>query len=292
LRKPLSELQEGPFTLEKARLAQVRLFCTALYCADRFNGAASLGHFKEVLEFTRNHFDQINMIEKAADIKELEENSDLVGTIFLVENADMLAGNLAYAEALKQEGIRIIGLTHAGRNRLADGNGITYSAGLTREGTEVVRALQEHRLLIDVSHLHPACFWELMRVHEGPLIASHAGIRARHDIPRNIDLDQARQIHEREGVVGITFHPEMLSPDGKAGIQEVFAHLDTLVQCFGPELVAIGSDFCGFDLTCEGIEDVSGLTRLKEMMLGYGYGNAATKAIMGLNWLRIYKSLF
>ena len=96
----------------------------------------------------------------------------------------------------------------------------------------------------------------------------------------------------RGGLVGVTFNPEMLSPEGKANIEHVFIHLDVLVQKFGPEGVGIGSDFCGFEQAAEGLEDIAQIPQLFEIMLEHGYGKEAVGKIMGLNWLRIYEKLF
>jgi membrane dipeptidase len=287
----LGDLDHGPFTLEKAKEAGIRLFCTALYCEDQFNGEAALKHLQDILQFTLDHIEPVKLVKEAEGIKTQWEDTDRMGTFLLLENADALAQNLSYLETLRKAGVRIVGLTHRGRNRLADGDAVRHAEGLSREGRGVVSALHENGLLIDVAHLHPVCFWELMRRMEGPVITSHTGVRTKCDIPRNIDLDQAREILGRNGVIGISFNPEMLSPKGKATLEDVFVHVDILVQKFGPNCVGIGSDFGGFDTPTVGLEDISKVPQLKDMMLEHGYGQEAAEKIMGLNWLRIYQGL-
>jgi membrane dipeptidase len=105
-------------------------------------------------------------------------------------------------------------------------------------------------------------------------------------------MQQAEEIIRRGGLVGITFNPEMLTPEGGANLEHVFIHIDILVQKFGPDGVGIGSDFCGFDDFAEGLEDITKIPQLVEMMLEHGYGEGAVGKIMGLNWLRLYESLF
>lgn len=179
-----------------------------------------------------------------------------------------------------------MGLTHAGKNRLADGNAVTYSDGLTREGKTVIRQLLENNLLLDVAHLHPQCFWELVRLSESPMISSHTGIKDIYDSPRNISLDQVKEVTMRGGVVGITFNPEMLTPSGEATRDDVFAHLDTVVQQFGAEAVGIGSDLCGYPSVTQGLEDITAVPSLIETMQGHGYPGKAVAQIMGHNWVR------
>ena len=82
----------------------------------------------------------------------------------------------------------------------------------------------------------------------------------------------------------------MLAPGGKACLEDVFAHLDTVVQKFGPKCVGIGSNYCGFDFVTEGVEDITGITALIDIMLNHGYAHEDINDIMGRNWLRIYES--
>ncbi len=289
---PLSALKEGPFTLKKMREVGLRLFSDALYCQDQFNGEESLGHLDEILRFTRDHFDPVRIIKGSTDLENLKKDPHMVGTILLLENADALAGNLAYVEELIGAGIRIVGLTHRGRNRIGDGDGVLVARGFSLDGMEVIRALDHHGLIIDVAHLHPKCFWKLLDIFNGTMVSSHTGVREACNIQRNMDVNQAGEVIGRGGLVGVTCNPEMLQPEGKANIEDIFMHVDILVQKLGPEGVGIGSDFCGFDRATEGLEDVGKVPRLMDVMLDHGYGEEAVAKIMGLNWLRIYEHHF
>jgi len=283
----LSQIKDAPFTLSKAISAGIRLFVTAIYCEDRFNGPGSFQHFQEILGTTLKTYDEVVVVKDRVALEQGLETSEKVCTLFLLENADALVGQTAYMERLGDTGIRIVGLTHVGKNRLADGNLIRFSDGLTKTGATVVRQLLDLRVLLDTAHLHPACFWQLMRTCESPIISSHTGIREVCETPRNLSLEQVKEIDERGGVVGITFNPEMLTIATKASLDDVFAHLDTLVQRFGPQVAGIGSDFCGFDGVTEGLEDIAKIDFLAHKMEIHGYPKEAVAMIMGHNWLRV-----
>ena len=285
------ELKEGPFTFDKAMASGVRFFCTAIYCQDLFNGKNSLNHYQHVLAFAQRSFESLKIIKNKEDLRELQKLSEDLGTLFLLENADCLAGDIFQIDRLRENGIFAVGLTHSGSNRLGDGNSIRFSEGLTDTGREVVSILTKKRILLDVAHLHPACFWELMDLVETPIISSHTGIRELFDIQRNIDMKQVGEIFQRGGMVGISMNPEMLAPEGKAKVRNVFAHLDTVVQKFGSNAVGIGSDLCGFDVSIKGMEDITGIGLLVEEMMGHGYGGSAVKKIMGNNWLDLYSRI-
>ena len=269
----LSEIRDVPFTIEKAGRAGIRLFGTAIYCEDRFNGADSFTHFQDILNFTKRQYDNVVIIKNKSDLDGLIAKDEDTGTLLLLENGDALAVNIPFIAELKEVGIGIVGLTHAGKNRLADGNSVQYPDGFTLDGKEVVDSLHANGLIIDVAHLHPKCFWQLLDLTEGPLISSHTGVRDLFNTPRNISLEQAKDLFERGGIVGITFNPEMLAPGGEACLEDVFAHLDTVVQKFGPKCVGIGSNYCGFDFVTEGVEDITGITALIDIMLNHGYAH-------------------
>ena len=288
---PLSALEDGPFTLNKIREVGLRLFASALYCQDVFNGEGALRHLKEILHFTLDHFDEVRIVKGRTDLESAKKDPDMVGTLFLLENADALVGNLSFVDELIEAGTHIVGLTHRGRNRIGDGDGVLVPGGFSPEGIEVIHVLDDLGLLIDVAHLHPKCFWKLLDIFSGPIVSSHTGIRTFCNIQRNIDMQQAEEIIRRGGLVGITFNPEMLTTEGRANLEHVFIHMDVLVQKFGPDGVGMGSDFCGFDGVAEGLEDITKIPKLAEMMLEHGYGEEAVGKIMGLNWLRLYESL-
>ena len=72
----------------------------------------------------------------------------------------------------------------------------------------------------------------------------------------------------------------------------MFAHLDTVVQRFGPAGIGIGSDFCGFDVPTEGLEDISRISVLRNHLLARGYGEQAVEGIMGRNWIDLFRRLW
>lgn len=284
-------LLEGPFTLPKAGAAGVTLFVTALYCPDAWNGAPALAHFLELLALTRRSLGTLPLVLDCEGLRRVLSQETGMGTLFLLENADLLADPAMGPRTLRDEGVRLVGLTHMGRNRLADGNAVAHPQGLTDTGRRVVREIAEAGLLLDVAHLHPRCFEELLDLFPGPLVSTHTGVRACLDTPRNLSLAQVREIVVRKGVVGIAFSPEMLTGGPSARIEDVCRHIDTLVQTFGPKAVGIGSDFWGYRGETLGLEDIAALPALGEALLHLGYPGEAVEGILGGNWAEVFRDI-
>jgi len=287
------DFTKGPFTFGRARDAGVRVFGAALYCEDRYNGAPSLSHLRALLEHTLDHLDPASPIDNLTDLNQTWCNRESeIRTVLLLENADALAERAAYAETLKRKGVRVFGLTHRGKNRLADGNAVAHSDGITSRGREVLHTMEANAIILDAAHLHPTCFWQALSLFRGPVIDTHTGLRALLDTPRNLDFEQVREIIDRGGVVGLTFNPEMLVERRECGLEDIFAHLDTLVQKFGPWSIGMGSDFFGFTEAAPELSEIGQVGVLARKMLESGYGEAAVEAIMGLNWHRFFQEHF
>ncbi|GLI37963.1 dipeptidase [Geobacter hydrogenophilus] len=284
---PFEQVANGQVTASSLARGGVRVLVAALYCADSHNGPASAAReMRRLYDYARRHLGWFSPLRRPGEMAATLGGSGPPGIIFLVENADALL-ELGLDEA-RRWGVRAVGLTHAGRNRLADGNGVTDPKGLTAAGKSLLRNIAGSGLILDVAHLAEPGFRDVASLFTGPLISSHTGLRSFCDRPRNLSDPQVAEIARRGGMVGIAAAPEMLVPEGTATLDDLFRQVDFVVQRHGPEAVGIGSDFGGFDGTAKGAEDHGGLPLLAERLLGAGYPAGAVGLIMGGNWFRIY----
>ncbi len=121
--------------------------------------------------------------------------------------------------------------------------------GLTDLGKALVKACNERRIAIDLSHLNEKGFWEVARLSDAPLIATHSNAHAVSPHARNLTDRQLAAIRDSGGMVGINFATCFLRPDGQVdtntGLDLLFRHLDHLIQQVGIDSVGFGSDFDG-----------------------------------------------
>ena len=285
---PFEELADLPVTLEKMKSAGVLAAVCALYCPDTFNGAGAADFLSKLVIYAERHLTGLFHIKSAEDLEHCIRQKT-PGMIWLIENAD---GLLEFDRArLAETGIRVAGLTHVGKNRLGDGNNVPFPEGLTGEGKAIVRELGRKGFAFDAAHLAEPGFRDLVRIHEGPIISSHTGVRALADLPRNLTRSQIADIIERKGVIGIAADPTMLAVSGEASIDDIFRHIDSIAQSFGADGIGIGTDFCGFLTANAGFEDVTRLSDLAGIMRQHGYPEPSIRKIMGENWRVFYESL-
>jgi membrane dipeptidase len=218
-------------------------------------------------------------------------NEGKIAAMLSIEGADIIEGRLSILRILYQLGVRMVGLVHSRRNLLADGVADSRTnGGLSTLGVEVVEELNRLGLIIDVSHLNDAGFWDLMDLVKSPVIASHSNCRAVCSHPRNLTDDQIQALAQRRGVIGINFAPSFIHPVN-ATIERLVDHIDHIVDVVGPEYVGLGSDFDGISSTPERLNDVSQMPRITQELTRRRYSEAEIRQILGLNHLRIFKQV-
>lgn len=290
-RTPFPDCRDGHVSLDKLQEGRVVAFVTALYCPDIHNGPGTAKpYLEDLFHYSRTYLKGLQQIRSRRNLDNCYSGEGPPGTFFLLENADALVD--FSIKALADNGVKAVGLTHAGSNRLGDGNAIVAPRGLKPAGKRLLGELGREGLALDVAHLSEPCFYEAVDLFEGPLLSSHTGFRFFCDSPRNLTGQQMKILLERDGTIGLSINPEMLSSHARAGIEDVIHQVDWFVQQHGATHLAIGTDFGGFDVINEGLEDISKITALAERLFRLGYPPDAVRDILGANWVRFYSPLF
>jgi membrane dipeptidase len=287
---PLAQLPDAWLSLPKLKKGGVRVVVSAFYCQDAQNGPVKAAdNLRFLLEYAEKYLAGLQTIRTVEELESCYHGTGEPAALLLLENADAL---LEIAPGmLRREGFRVVGLTHVGRNRIGDGNAVADPGGLTPAGRDLMGELDRLGFAIDMAHLSAPCFSEVIDLFSGPILSTHTGLRAFCDTPRNLSDEQIGSILSRGGVIGLAAFPGMLSASGKADISDYFRQIDWLVQRYGPEGIAIGTDFGGYDGACEGFEDHSRIPRLVETLGRAGYPDTALVGILGGNWFRFFSGL-
>ena len=165
--------------------------------------------------------------------------------------------------------------------------------GLTNKGMEFVERMQELGMIVDVSHMSDAGFFDVVRLAKKPFVASHSNTRAVCPCVRNLTDDMIRALAVKGGVAGLNYCADFLTPC-KAGvpnpgtIDAVVRHAVHMVRIGGEECVGLGSDFGGIDTNAE-LPGANSMGRLWDELKKGGFTERQIDKIFSENVLRVYR---
>ncbi len=214
-------------------------------------------------------------------------------TLLAIEEGGAIDGSLEALRCLYELGVRAMTLTWSNRNDIADGvNEESSGGGLTVFGRRVVAEMNKLGMLVDVSHIAPAGFWDVIETSSRPIIATHSNAKALCPHPRNLDDRQILAINENDGLIGVTFAGQFLEADyNNACIESVYRHIDYMLNLTGnDDHLGFGSDFDGIShppYNISGVQDYKPLIEL----LSSKYSDATIAKITHQNVLNLLQKV-
>ena len=234
-------------------------------------------------------------MEKAETVKDIRRivNNGKIAAVLAAEGGHILDGNLANLTVFRQAGMRMLTLTHFIPNALADASyGLKRPHdGLSELGVEAVREMNRLGMVVDISHCSDQAAMQAISLSKAPVIASHSGVRALCESPRNIPDEQLRAIADKQGLVGIILWPPLLKRHRLRVSLETWAdHVVYVAKKIGPEHVGIGTDMDGFTWPPVGFKDASDFRLIPEVLKKRGFSEHETDLVLGENYLRVLKA--
>jgi membrane dipeptidase len=238
---------------------------------------------------------QVKVVRTAGELEACLRDG-VIGAILHFEGAEAIDSNLNALEVFYQAGLRSLGPVWS--RPTIFGHGVSFAnpgspdtgPGLTDAGKELVRACNRLGIMIDLSHLNEQGFWDVARISDAPLVATHSNAHALCPSSRNLTDRQLDAIRESDGMVGLNFACGFLRSDGRENadtpLDVLVDHIDYLVERIGIDRVGFGSDFDGA-LIPNDLGSVAGLPRLIDALQARGYDDAARRKIAHANWVRV-----
>ncbi|MGE5215310.1 MAG: dipeptidase [Nitrospirota bacterium] len=244
--------------------------------------------------------------------REIQEARETGRIAFLItmEGVEPLGTDLNQLRIFYELGLRSIGLTHARTNAAGHGGVFASSGspteGLTTFGRDVVQECEALGIIIDLAHINPAGFEEILSIITKPPIVSHTNVRRYYDIERNISDEQIKMIGERHGVIGV--NSILVSPrEEESTLDHYVDHIEHIADLIGIDSVGIGFDFFEFiyrqwpqsrqkDLAAKlttphfiaDLRNHSHARNVTRKLVQRGFGDEQIETILRGNWLRIF----
>ena len=251
-----------------------------------------------------------DLIRPAFSGTDLEKNFEagFLSGLKTIEEGAVYEGKVENLQKLYARGVRMSTLTWNFENELAfpnkmnvDDDGVLHAEpdtenGLKEAGFDMVCAMEEMGVIIDVSHLNDAGILDIFRTvkKETPVIASHSNARAVCNVPRNLTDEMLRLIAEHGGICGINFAYDFISEEKSetklTTIDGMIAHMKYIQNVAGIDSIGFGSDFDGIDNPVE-VRNASGMQQIADAMSLAGFTVDEIEKVFYRNALRVYKQV-
>ncbi|MCI0697782.1 dipeptidase [candidate division KSB1 bacterium] len=284
-----------------------------------------------VEKFEKDSPDKFAVAKSVADVQ-AQFAKGLISLPMGMENGSPIESKLENLRHFYDRGIRYITLAHSKSNHISDSS---YDSnrrwkGLSPFGKEVVAEMNRLGIMIDVSHVSDLTFYQVIRLSQAPVIASHSSCR--HFTPgweRNMDDEMIKALAKNGGVININFGSSFLNDSirvaedkmwkyiqankinpnsdagkaalkkfrienniGYAGISDVIAHIDHVIKLVGVDHVGFGSDFDGVgDTLPTGLKSVADYPNIIYELLKKGYSDEDIQKICSGNLLRVWSEV-
>jgi microsomal dipeptidase-like Zn-dependent dipeptidase len=180
----------------------------------------------------------------------------------------------------------------------------TPGEGLTRAGREIVEAMIDEGILVDITHMRAESIRDVMALldardpaREVPVIATHMACRFG-GLHYSFDDDTIRAVAARQGVLGailcehyITSGLRATAPSLAGSVDALCRHIDRIRAVTGSyDAVAIGSDLDGYiKPALPGLEHMGQMAALQRELRAR-YGTADAERICSGNALRVLRA--
>src|SRR5262245_9556867 len=257
--------------------------------------AATFAMASLLVRIEREAAGALRICRDVADIKRSIKDG-AVAAVLHIEGAEAIDEKFETLDVLHQAGLRSLGPVWSRPN--AFGHGVPFRCpsspdtgpGLTELGKELVRACNRLKILIDLSHLNEQGFWDVAKLSDAPLVATHSNAHALSPHSRNLTDQQLAAIRDSGGMVGVNYAVSFLRADGRQDrdtpAELVIDHVEHMLKHVGEDGVGFGSDFDGA-LIPKQLGNAAGLPVLIEIMRARGYGRPLIEKLCYRNWLRV-----
>ena len=282
----------GMISLE--RTAGFARYCQffALWTTDGYTGFPAGGDSVERAYFAllrcfrdqmARNADKIVQCRTAQDVK-CAHRQGKAAAFLTVEGAELLGCDPARLEVAAADGVVAINLTWNHANALSGSSGERPEQGLSPLGRRFVEKMEALHILVDVSHLSEAGFWDVVELARRPIIASHSNAKSVWDHTRNLTDGQINAIIKNQGVIGLNFYKDFVG--GGRDLDALRAHLDRILALGGAANTALGGDWDGCD-TIDALPSIDRVGDFYEYLLHHGYNETVVRDLFYNNLMRV-----
>lgn len=222
------------------------------------------------------------------------KRNGVTSVMLAIENGYAIGDDISNLEMFRDIGVRAITICHNENNNICDAsrdpNGAEHN-GLSAFGREVIKEMNRLGIIIDVSHSSVKTLFDVLEVSEFPIMASHSGVYAIKNHPRNLRDNEIIAIAKGGGLIQVATGRFFLShlPKDSVTVKHLADHIDYVKNLVGIDYVGLGTDFDGGGGVV-GLENASKIKNLTIELLRRGYTEEELEKFWGANFIKFLKS--
>lgn len=222
-----------------------------------------------------------------------------------MENGSPVQGSLDTLKHFYERGIRYITLAHSQSNHISDSS---YDLrrkwkGLSPFGKEMVGEMNKLGIMVDISHVSDAAFYQTIEISQAPVIASHSSLRRfTPGFERNMTDDMIESLAGNGGVIMINFGSGFVSPTARLWRDNMGKQRQALIDTFGQDSAQVTSfneeytnnnpyPFANLDTVLDHIDHVVKLVGIEHVGIGSDYDGVGDSLPEGLKDVSTFPNL-
>jgi membrane dipeptidase len=305
-----------PLTAEEAAMFRA----SGITCFHNSIGIGGYEAYDDALQFLAawsgfagRNSDVFTLVGRAEDIDHAKANKK-IAVIMGLQNADEFR-EPKDVKAFYQLGLRCAQLTYNSQNFVGSGSTDRADGGVSDYGVEIIKAMNEVGMLIDVSHSGDRTTLDAIEISPKPIAFTHSNCRALNNHPRLKTDEAIKKLAAKGGVMGITGVRNFVKDREPTTVEDIVDHIDHVVKLVGIEHVGIGtdSDLMGYDhmpsdqykqlkagykasyafrdkIDTDGFNHPRKMYDLTAALVRRGYNDSNIQAVLGGNFRRLLGS--
>ena len=241
---------------------------------------------------------------------------------FGFQNPSPIEDDIGLVEIWHSLGARFMQLTYNNQSLLATGCYEAEDPGVTRMGRQVIKEMNRVGLVVDMSHSAERSTLEAIEISERPIAITHANPAFWHPARRNKSDDVLRALGQTGGMLGFSMYPHHLKDKSDCTLASFCEMIARTADLMGIDNIGLGSDLCqdqpdsvvewmrvgrwskeidygegsasdaGFPPMPDWFRNNRHFGNIAAGLMGHGFSEVDTAAVMGENWLRFYDNNF
>jgi membrane dipeptidase len=262
-------------------------------------------------------------IRRAGDVT-AAKSAGRMGIALHFQGTAPIEDDLDLVEVYKELGVGVIGLCYNVKNRVGDGADERTDCGLSHFGVALVKRLNEAGVIVDCSHTGLRTSLDAIEVSRQPVVLSHSNPCGIHRSRRNVPDELIKAIAATGGIIGTAGFPAFLGTETRPTLDRFIDAIAYVADLVGIDHTGLGMDYylgqhevlpqeqaqAMYDDAVaagvwradtypppphyypEGISTPRTLPKLTARMLRRGFGTDEIRKVLGLNWMRLYRTIW